>query len=128
LNLPKIILIRKLRKKRRTFEKKIEFTENYFNPKAAEKEEKDESGVDSKFFYHFQHSIDNDPYEGEIIIPSDIDAPKNGGSPDAITVPEETVPPTEDITPQTSNDDSLSSLAERERLLVNSAVDGNNSK
>lgn len=109
----------------RTFEKKIEFTENYFNPKAAEK---DEAGVDSKFFYHFQHSINNDPYEGEIIIPSDIDAPKSGGSPDAITVPEETVPPTEDITPQTSNDDSLSSLAERERLLVNSAVDGNNSK
>ena len=112
----------------RTFEKKIEFTENYFNPKAAEKEEKNETGVDSKFFYHFQHSAETDPYEGEIIIPSDIDAPKKGSSSDAITVPDNVAPPVEKTNPKPSNDDSLSSLAERERLLVNSAVSGNNSK
>ena len=111
----------------RTFEKKIEFTENYFNPVAAEKAaEKKSSNAESKYFYHFQHSENTEPYEGEIIIPTNPDESKDNVSPDAIMTPENTTPSTENGKEVTPDKDSLSSLVERERLLVNNAVNENN--
>ncbi len=110
----------------RTFEKKIEFVENYFDPMAAEKAaEKKGSKVDSKFFYHFQHSDNTEPYEGEIIVPTDS---TDKVSPDAISPAEEIVPNKENDSTAAPDKDSLSSLIERERLLVNSADGDNNSK
>ena len=110
----------------RTFEKKIEFVENYFDPIAAEKAaEKKGSNAESKYFYHFQHSDNAEPYEGEIIVPTDS---KDKVSPDAINPTKEIVPDTENNSTETTDKDSLSSLIERERLLVNSVDGDNNSK
>ncbi len=108
----------------RSFEKHIDFTENYFNPQAGENEQKKkDSNVESKYFYHFQHSSNTDPYEGEIIIPTD-EAPLNSTNPD-----EEIISPDKNDSSTTPPDkDSLSSLIEKERLLVDSANKENNSK
>ena len=113
----------------RTFEKKIEFTENYFNPKAAEEAAKKraEDG-DSRYFYHFPHVQDKEPYEGEIIIPSEFDNDVKV-SPDAVNPPKSESNNKQD-TENNSSDSSadkkpLSSIIERERLLVNSAKSAN---
>jgi len=103
----------------RTFEKKIEFAENYFNLKSAQDAaETKSSNIDSRFYYHFEHSDTIDPYEGEIVVPEESE---DDISPDAIITPEKAKPATENDDKSSPGKNSLSSLAERERLLVKSA-------
>ena len=102
----------------RTFEKKVEFAENYFNPEAAERAaEKSRIRSSSRYFMKdLEHPVDDQPYEGEILIPKEQDDIQDNESQE-----EEKDEPSDSSAPVNGSSLPLSDLMARERLLVERA-------